>query len=970
MVILRKFLCISLCLSLCFSTTDLVYGLPQDAQVVQGAATITVDGNTMTVNAAADTIINYGSFNVAQNESVIFNLPTSSDAILNRVTGPAGSNLYGTIECNGVFMLVNPYGITVGPQATIQAQGVVLSTRDITNIDFMNHEYVFKKLDEERFGGMITNKGRIVLHDGGFGVLIAGSIKNEGVIIAPLGTIALAGGEMVRLDIAGGGLIAVAIEKAQAEKILDADGNPITEQISSTGGLEAAGGTVILDAESIPDIFEKAINLEGYVRAERVDTSGGVLRLMGSGTAEVDADIDVHDVSIGEGLTVEAGASHITLDGDWMNEGVFHGGSSEVEFIGRDASVIYGDNDFYDFTCVTPLKELYFEAGKVQAVRGAWHIEGAYAEGVKTLSTEAGKYWYLDPTGTTVMKYAWVEDGYNMSPIEMHMDLSTNRGGCYNWDAVVTWTNGSGIDSKWSRGTNWNNGMGVGTGDDAVFDGTSNTDSYVDSGFGGSVGSVSINAGYTSTIYLQKDLLITPSGGRSGSFTQANANSAFNCGSYNLTVFGAFTLSGGTFTAPGTGKTLTLKAGNINFTGGSFVNNSGTVEIRATGQTLTTAESGTATFYNLTFENATSDGKINLADSFTVDHTLTIQNSTAEDYIIRSSDDGNRTITVNGDMTFAASSGSGDITFRQLPQDGTGSLNVNLKGNFSMNNSNAQNYANMNFINTTADQTIDMTAGFVAVGTWTIAKGTKTATFTSDITLNSAGANGGGNLTLTNGVLDCGSISSLTMEGIFKQDGGTFYGRSAALTFNTSPADMLESGMDLNAGTFNSTSGTLTLNGVNADFTGGTFVHNNGTVKIMAGNSKTLTTAEASGTTTFYDLTIDNHDSGSGNLYLADSFTVGHDLKILNTGSATNYIVSSEGGSPNRTITVKGDMTFSPTSGTTYLDSSSRYITVDLKGDYLMDSALAYNYANMKFSSTTDDQTMTQNAGTFDYGAW
>ena len=140
--------------------------------------------------------------------------------------------------------------------------------------------------------------------DGGFGVLIAGAIENQGKIVAKLGTIALASGDAVRLTLSDDGLISVAIEEPVASKIVDFEGNPVLDQITNKGTLTAEGGTIILKAESMGDIFRNAINLEGIVKATRLQQSDGTIRIVADSDVSIKADII-------EATRIEIGQHHL-----------------------------------------------------------------------------------------------------------------------------------------------------------------------------------------------------------------------------------------------------------------------------------------------------------------------------------------------------------------------------------------------------------------------------------------------------------------------------------------------------------------------------------------------------------------------------------------------------------------------------------------------------------------------------------
>ncbi|MDD4957147.1 MAG: filamentous hemagglutinin N-terminal domain-containing protein [Candidatus Omnitrophica bacterium] len=279
-----------------FLNAQVAYSLPQDVEVVEGAADVNIEGATMTINADAGTILNYSSFDLAEGESVIINLPGIDADILNRVIGAGASNIAGAISCNGLFILVNTSGIYLASTANIDVGSLVLSTRDITNSDFVNGKYFFQKISEEALDTLLKNAGTINVREGGFGVLIAGAIENSGMIVAPMGRIHLAAGDAVTLALSSDGLISVAIDEKVASTIHDMDGNPITDQITNTGSIIADGGVVAISAESLTDIFRNAINLDGIVQADTMSSTAGEISITSSS-----------DITLGGGISAVGG---------------------------------------------------------------------------------------------------------------------------------------------------------------------------------------------------------------------------------------------------------------------------------------------------------------------------------------------------------------------------------------------------------------------------------------------------------------------------------------------------------------------------------------------------------------------------------------------------------------------------------------------------------------------------------------
>ena len=194
--------------------------------------------------------------------------------------------------------LVNTSGINIGPTANIDGTNIVISTRDITDSNFISGDYVFEKLSEDYQDMLLLNQGKITISEGGFGVLIAGAIKNEGVIVANAGKIVLAGCDAVKLDMDSSGLISIAIEAKTASTIMDYSGNPITEQIENQGTIDAPGGQVILKAESLTDVFKKSMNLSGIVKATRVVEKDGVISIVADGEVAVNTTLEASKVEV------------------------------------------------------------------------------------------------------------------------------------------------------------------------------------------------------------------------------------------------------------------------------------------------------------------------------------------------------------------------------------------------------------------------------------------------------------------------------------------------------------------------------------------------------------------------------------------------------------------------------------------------------------------------------------------------
>ena len=124
------------------------HALPTGGTVVAGEANITQpDSQRLAIQQTSPrAIINWGDFSIGATESVAFTQPGRDSVALNRVTSANPSGIYGQLSANGRVYLVNPNGILFGQGASINVGGLVASTRNIDNNDFMAGRDVFNGL--------------------------------------------------------------------------------------------------------------------------------------------------------------------------------------------------------------------------------------------------------------------------------------------------------------------------------------------------------------------------------------------------------------------------------------------------------------------------------------------------------------------------------------------------------------------------------------------------------------------------------------------------------------------------------------------------------------------------------------------------------------------------------------------------------------------------------------------------------
>lgn len=259
-----------------------IYANPEGGQVVGGQATISSQSGYMQINQTTNqAIIEWQKFNIQVNEHTHFSQPSNTAATLNRINALNGvSQIMGRLTANGHIYLINPAGILFGKTASIDVAGLVATTANISNENFMARHYEFFQSPLYP-NSSIINEGLISIKDGGLAALVAPGVRNAGIIHANLGKVALGSGTHFTLDLYGDELIHFALDGAIASKPKDAYGQPMASAVENTGSIYANGGSVQLTTHAVKGVVDNAINTTGLINASRVKQVGGKIILDG-----------------------------------------------------------------------------------------------------------------------------------------------------------------------------------------------------------------------------------------------------------------------------------------------------------------------------------------------------------------------------------------------------------------------------------------------------------------------------------------------------------------------------------------------------------------------------------------------------------------------------------------------------------------------------------------------------------------
>lgn len=276
--------------------------LPTGGTVSTGAATVGTNGAELTVNQSSNrVVIDWRSFNIGSAAGVTFNQPTNTSIAVNRVSGGgAPSQIDGRLTANGIVVILNPNGVFFGGTSRVDVGGLVASTGQIDANAFMagNDRLAFTGASD---GEIVVQAGaRLNIADAGLAAFVAPRVRNDGIITARGGRIALGAGETFTLDLAGDRLLELGV----------AADSPL---VQNHGELLAAGGQVQLSARAAGALVDQIINVGGLVSVASARSDGGTIVLDGvGGSATITGTLDASGTS---GGTIKAVSDSLTVAG-------------------------------------------------------------------------------------------------------------------------------------------------------------------------------------------------------------------------------------------------------------------------------------------------------------------------------------------------------------------------------------------------------------------------------------------------------------------------------------------------------------------------------------------------------------------------------------------------------------------------------------------------------------------------------
>ena len=425
-----------------------VYANPAGPAVVAGQATVSGLGTSQVTIAQASqrAVINWQSFNIAPGEITHFIQPNVRAIALNRIFDANPSQILGSLRANGTVILLNPNGILFGAGAQVNVGGLVASSLNLSNANFLAGHYLYEGAGLE---GWVKNAGAIqASHDGVY--LLAPNVENSGIIASPNGNIVLAAGTKAFLSNRpdGRGFLAeIAAPTGQAANLKDliADGGHITlagrvvnqQGLVQANSVREKNGKIELYASEMLTL-KAGSRTSARGGADGISNGGTILAIAdktkGTATFEGGAVLDISGgTQGGHAGFAELSGYHVKLGGRFLGDvrAGYTGGRLLIDPVDVDLSGLSGSG----------LSTITFTSPDDLRVTGMFDMDALAPVGEGTLQFTAGRdllfqdvFLFNHSDGLGSSKWNYTGTAAN-DIVFMGSNLWTGRGGAIDFSA-------------------------------------------------------------------------------------------------------------------------------------------------------------------------------------------------------------------------------------------------------------------------------------------------------------------------------------------------------------------------------------------------------------------------------------------------------------------------------------------------------------------------------------------------------
>ena len=233
---------------------------PAGLTVQSGSAVVSSNGSELSITTSQNAVLDWQHFNIAHGETTSFLQPSANSVAWNRIQNTEPSQIWGNLKANGILVLVNDAGFHFGPNSFVSAAGLIVSTAPVTPVDPAGG--LLWRFQGPPPAAKNENYGRLQVGQGGSVFLIADSIRNQGEISAPHGSIGLLAAREVLIS-----------ERP--------DGRGLSAEVKLPAGAVDQSGRLVADAGTV-SLHARVVNQDGLIQADSVREHQGVIELVAS----------------------------------------------------------------------------------------------------------------------------------------------------------------------------------------------------------------------------------------------------------------------------------------------------------------------------------------------------------------------------------------------------------------------------------------------------------------------------------------------------------------------------------------------------------------------------------------------------------------------------------------------------------------------------------------------------------------
>lgn len=271
--------------SVAVATSPSLIAAPAGGVVVNGAAGITLGTDTIVEQTTSRVDINWQGFDTAVNESVTFNQPTNLAVAINRVVAGGETQFLGALNANGRVFLINNAGIYFGTNAQVDVGALIATTSDLDDFGQVTQEINSFSFTGSNSWAQVQNDGSINIAPGGFAVLAAPYVENNGTIQSDgngeiAGQVELLSGK--DFEVATGTRGESFLTAADMPEEWNSEEDDGDLAVTNTGTLRSRSGNVYITANLARNqLLEDTVNLDGIIDADALapGADGGTIMI-------------------------------------------------------------------------------------------------------------------------------------------------------------------------------------------------------------------------------------------------------------------------------------------------------------------------------------------------------------------------------------------------------------------------------------------------------------------------------------------------------------------------------------------------------------------------------------------------------------------------------------------------------------------------------------------------------------------